>query len=434
MPGGRPVSAFHTVWNSTPAVSHQSPTPERRRPLEDRRAPSGRPARCRGTAPRRRAAHTSRRMPDARREQRGEQQDRRRTRPAGRCAPWCRRPSARCSTRRRAGSRPATSRTRPKFTGYSAPLVEGTSVTRGSIATACAQRPGQRLELGLDDVVGVAAGVEHPHVQADPRVEGEATPARAGSGWSGSPARSSASCPRARRARSTAGRTGRRRPATSTSSSGIGRVAEAGDAALVAERLARTPGPSAIATSSTVWWASMSRSPSACTVRSMPPCLASAVEHVVVEADAGADVELARCRRGRARRPPWSRWWPARRVRCGSCGQSPRAARCPGATSPSAARKASVSSGGAGGDPQPAGQPDVADQHAAVEQRLPGRVRVGEARRTARSWRRCGTLVSPMRRQRGDDPVALRLDRVDRGRAARRCAPAPRARRPGSAS
>ena len=27
VPGGRPVSAFHTVWNSTPAVSHQSPTP-----------------------------------------------------------------------------------------------------------------------------------------------------------------------------------------------------------------------------------------------------------------------------------------------------------------------------------------------------------------------------------------------------------------------
>src|SRR5690348_14300447 len=26
---GRPVSAFDTVWNSTPAVSHQSPTPSR---------------------------------------------------------------------------------------------------------------------------------------------------------------------------------------------------------------------------------------------------------------------------------------------------------------------------------------------------------------------------------------------------------------------
>ena len=33
----------------------------------------------------------------------------------------------------------------------------------------------------------------------------------------------------------------------------------------------------------------------------------------------------------------------------------------------------------AGGDPQPAGQADVADQHAAVEQRLPGGGRVGEA-------------------------------------------------------
>src|SRR5215212_7962376 len=35
------------------------------------------------------------------------------------------------------------------------------------------QRPRERLELALDDVVGVAAGVQHPHVQADPGVEGE---------------------------------------------------------------------------------------------------------------------------------------------------------------------------------------------------------------------------------------------------------------------
>ena len=130
---------------------------------------------------------------------------------------------ARCSTRRRAGSRRRRAGRDRSSRGYSAPLVEGTSVTRGSIATACAQRPGQRLELALDDVVGVAAGVEHPHVQADPRVEGEGLQHVRGQRWSGSPGRSSASCSRARSARSTAGRRGRRPPGRAPRPSGSSR-------------------------------------------------------------------------------------------------------------------------------------------------------------------------------------------------------------------
>ena len=56
--------------------------------------------------------------------------------------------------------------------GQSAPLVDGTPVSRGSSATASRKRPGHRLELRLDDVVRVAAG-QHPHVQRELGVEGQ---------------------------------------------------------------------------------------------------------------------------------------------------------------------------------------------------------------------------------------------------------------------
>src|SRR3954469_6088730 len=68
---------------------------------------------------------------------------------------------------------PNTSRTRPKFTGLQRALGGGHVGDPWVDRDRLPQGPGQRLELALDDVVGVAAGVEHPHVQADPRVEGE---------------------------------------------------------------------------------------------------------------------------------------------------------------------------------------------------------------------------------------------------------------------
>ena len=45
--------------------------------------------------------------------------------------------------------------------------------------------------------------------------------------------------------------------------------------------------PRMMPTSSTVWWASTSRSPAASTVRSNPPCRPNWLEHVVEEGEAG---------------------------------------------------------------------------------------------------------------------------------------------------
>ena len=53
------------------------------------------------------------------------------------------------------------------------------------------------------------------------------------------------------------------------------REAEAADAALVAERLRQSAVPSAIAQSSMLWCASISRSPSQLSTRLNPPCAAT---------------------------------------------------------------------------------------------------------------------------------------------------------------
>ena len=101
--------------------------------------------------------------------------------------------------------------------GHSEPLVDGTPVSRGSIATASRKRPGERLELRLDDVVRVPAA-QHAHVQGEVGVEGDrledvpgqrarryAAPCRRSRRTPGPPAR--------RCARSRGVRTRRRRPA-----------------------------------------------------------------------------------------------------------------------------------------------------------------------------------------------------------------------------
>ena len=83
-----------------------------------------------------------------------------------------------------------------------------------------AQRPGDRLELRLDDVVGVAPG-EHPHVQADLRARGERLPDVPGQRRV--VAADQLDHRRARRARRRAGRTGRRRPAPASRPAGPAR-------------------------------------------------------------------------------------------------------------------------------------------------------------------------------------------------------------------
>src|SRR4051794_36534870 len=61
---------------------------------------------------------------------------------------------------------PTISRTRPKSTGRLQGALGGRDAGHPRVeGDGGAQRAGERLELALDDVVGVPAGVEHPHVQ-----------------------------------------------------------------------------------------------------------------------------------------------------------------------------------------------------------------------------------------------------------------------------
>src|SRR3954454_16455624 len=64
---------------------------------------------------------------------------------------------------------PTTSSTAPNVTGLQSALGRRDPGDPRVDRDRGAQRAGQRLELPFDDVVGVAAGVEHPHVQRDPR-------------------------------------------------------------------------------------------------------------------------------------------------------------------------------------------------------------------------------------------------------------------------
>ena len=208
----------------------------------------------------------------------------------------------------------------------------------------------------------------------------------------------------ARRARGTADRTGRRRPARAPRRGARGRRRTAGcPPCRPAPR--RSAGPSASAVSSTVWCASTSRSPSVRTVRSNPPCLPSWLEHVVEERHAGVDSRLdpvpSRSSSTRTFDSSVSRSIRANlltTVRRPRRDRSPAPVSAAGSTSASAARNASSSSGSADGDAQPAGQADVADQDPAVEQALPGGRGCRRTRRTARSSRRSSGTAQPQSR------------------------------------
>ena len=53
---------------------------------------------------------------------------------------------------------------------HSAPLVDGTPATRGSMRRGRVERPGERLERRLDDVMRVVAA-DQVEVRGEPRVE-----------------------------------------------------------------------------------------------------------------------------------------------------------------------------------------------------------------------------------------------------------------------
>ena len=295
-------------------------------------------------------------------------------------------PDARARTRHVTG-RPAPARTETPsaHAGGRSQDALGAGTPAPRVERRVAQRPGDRLELRLDDVVRVAARRQHPSTcRRDLRRRGRTTPRCAGSAWWRRPGRSyggepsGSSCTRyGRPDRSTAA-------CTSASSSGTSASPKRRMPGLVAQRLARTPAPSASAVSSTVWCASISqvalgrarsgrsrracRAGRACGRRTPTPVLdvgrAGAVE-VELDEDRGLlGVALAR-------------------GRCGSC-------RAPASDQRGRAPEERVDLlGRAGGDPQPAGQADVADQHAAVEQACQTACRVARTGRTARSSRRC---------------------------------------------
>ena len=187
------------------------------------------------------------------------------------------RPGGASTPPRRPTSRPDRAAAIGRIGVHSTPLVLGTPPAGSSIADGVAQRPGDRLELGLDDVVGVglrarAGRPQHDHVQGDAGPRGRATPRSAGSGWSGNgPAPTNGASRPAPRAPRTAGRTGRPPPAPAPRPAARARCRTgAPRPCRPAPRSSAAPRASAV--SSTVWCASMCRSPSVRTVRSKPPC------------------------------------------------------------------------------------------------------------------------------------------------------------------
>ena len=263
--------------------------------------------------------------------------------------------------------------------------------------SAICAREGERLE----DVPGQRAG-------ACRRRRSRRTPAR-----------------RARRcARSRDGRTGRPRPAPAPRRAARWRRRSGG--CRPCRRAPRAaPAPSTIAVSSTVWWASMCGSPSVRTVRSRRPCLAELVEHVVEEADAGADVG----------RPVPSRSSSTRTFDSLVCRSTRAVLLMLGSSRPRAAPRSAPrgrpsSRRGCRRHPQPAVRTRLADQHAAVEQPLPDGVPVGEAAEQHEVRVAVGDASAPARAAR---PRSRRAPRAAGrpGRAARRRARARPARPPG---
>ena len=225
-----------------------------------------------------------------------------------------------------------------------------------------------------------------------------------------------------------------RPPAPAPRPAGTERVAEPADAALVAERLAQRLAEHDGDVLDGVVGVDVDVTGRR-DVQVEQRVLGQAGEHVVVEPDPGARPRPRRCRRGRGRRRPSTRWWRAhaggaRGLRRWSRPRAP--VRWASATARQASRNAVVSRGVPAvtrrwcGDARRRGPGRRARAAPATS---PARRR---ARRTARSWRRWAPGQAEAG-QRGDDPVALGLDRLDGGQQHVGVRTARPARRPGSA-
>ena len=181
---------------------------------------------------------------------------------------------------------------------HSMPLVDGTSVP--SMRTASRSAARDRLERRLDDVVRVLAPHAHD-VQRAHRRHGEPAPELlAQLRIERRVAEDLLAGERRRRSAGTAGPTGRARPRSSASSSGTATDANRRTPAL-SPSASRTTSPSRMPVSSTVWCASISRSPLASIARSNPRVLAQLRQHVVEERQTRSTRDCGRCRRGRGR-------------------------------------------------------------------------------------------------------------------------------------
>src|ERR1700761_5106893 len=135
--------------------------------------------------------------------------------------------------------------------------------------------------------------------------------------------------------------------------------------------------PTAIDVSSTVWWASISTSPLARTVRSRPPCLPSWLS---MWSKNGTPVSTSTT--PMPSRSSLTRIWVSwvrrstRALRSRFTPAPPNTVSFDHFVQGRSERRHLL--GGPDRDPEPAGRPDLADQHAPVDQPLPDRVSVGE--------------------------------------------------------
>ena len=209
----------------------------------------------------------------------------------------------------------------------------------------------------------------------------------------------------------TGGRTGRGRPRPAPRRAGTAPLAKRRTPAL-SPSASRNASPSAMATSSTVWWVSMCRSPVASHAQVEPAVAAELVEHVVVERDAGRDVGDGRCRRGRSSTSiDVSLVARLRRRRRGSSR----------ATSVEGGEERVVLLRRADGDAQAVGRGAATPEQSRTSTLRSSSAchtvagRPWSAAGTARSWRRSGTTSIGSVGQRGADALALGDDQPHPG-------------------
>ena len=205
---------------------------------------------------------------------------------------------------------------------HSEPLVLGTPFTRGSRATAIAQRPGRGLEQRLRDVVRVAAA-QRVEVQVEAAVVGEGPEEVLEQ--LGRQVAHLLRLERSRRSAARAGPRGRPRSARAPRRAArrrgrSGRSPSCRRAPAAAPRRGRCPRPRR------VWWASTCRSPLHRTSRSKRRVGGERRQHVVEEADPGRDLRPALRRRGPGpagcrSRASCARRAPSRRRRGSPCSR-----------------------------------------------------------------------------------------------------------------